>query len=81
MSDLQADVLRILRVFGPVSNAGIARYVRLSPGRTYRALQELCGLRLAVHPRLQAWDITARGRRVFADLPNQPLALFAEDRP
>jgi len=78
MTPLQEDVLRILRVFGPMSNADVARQLKLPLHQTYRALGELVGRGLAVHPKLQRWDISERGRRWFQDQPNKPLQLFSE---
>ena len=76
MSDLERDVLRILRVFGPCSNADVARRLNLPLHKTYRALGKLCQDGLAVHPKLQRWDISKRGRKSFERLPRKPMALF-----
>lgn len=81
MSDLERDVVRILRVFGPCSNADVARRLGLPTGRTYRTIYRLTAAGLAQHPRKQQWDITERGCRHFEDAPNQQPALFTEDHP
>lgn len=78
MTDLQRDVLRILRVFGPLSNADVARRLRLPLHQTYRAIYELTERGLAVHPKLQRWDISRLGREWFERQPGKPLKLFAE---
>lgn len=81
MTDFAAAVLRTLRVFGPCSNYEVARRLRVPPHRTYRELYRLVEADYAVHPKLQEWDITAKGRRWFAEQPNRPLSLFEEDAP
>ncbi len=80
MTELQADVLRMLRIFGPTSNAAIARRLGVPRGQTYVALYDLTARGLAVHPRLQAWDLSRLGREWFDRQPNRPLTLFAEGR-
>lgn len=79
MSDLQTDILRILRVFGPCSNAEIARRLGEPLHRTYRGLQELVSSGLAVHPLLHRWDVTTAGREVFARKLAKQLSLFMGD--
>ena len=81
MSDLEASVLRMLRLFGPCSNYDVARRLRDElgghfPGRTYRALYRLCVAGLAVHPKKQAWDISRLGREYFERMPTTTLRLF-----
>jgi hypothetical protein len=77
MSDLEKDVLRILRVFGPCSNAAVGRRLKIPPDKTYRAICSLCVNGLAVHPKLQRWDISRLGREWFEKQENRPLALYA----
>ncbi len=76
MQPFEADVLRTLRVFGPCSNAEIARQMKEPLHRTYRTLYVLVGKGLAVHPKLQRWDISRLGREWFDKQPNKPLELF-----
>ena len=76
MTDFAADVLRTLRVFGPCSNAEVARRLGVPPHRTYRQLYRLAEAGYAVHPELRAWDVSPKGRRWFAEQPNRPLSLF-----
>jgi len=56
------DVLRTLRVFGPCSNADVARRLGVSLDATYRAIKQLENDGLAVHPKLQVWDVSRLGR-------------------
>jgi DNA-binding IclR family transcriptional regulator len=81
VTDEQADVLRMLRVFGPCSNAEVARRLKVPSSQTYRTLAVLVRDGLAVHPKLQRWDLSERGRAWFSEQPNKPLSLFAEARP
>lgn len=76
MSDLETDVLRVLRVFGPCSNADVGRRLGVPPDRTYRVCYRLVELGLAVHPKLQRWDISRLGREWFDKQPPKPLSLF-----
>ncbi len=80
MTDLQRDVLRILRIFGPCSNADVARRLKVSMDRTYRDIVLLTELGYAVHPKLQRWDITDAGREYFERMPSRELALFDDVR-
>ncbi len=66
MSDLQLDCLRILRDFGPCSNADVGRKVNMPSGVTYSTVRELVAMGLAVHPKKQRWDISAVGRKYLA---------------
>ncbi len=79
MSGIELDVLRMLRVFGPCSNAEIGRKLQISGDKTYRAIGRLVAKGLATHPKLQSWAITPRGIRVFTDSTNKPLALVVGD--
>lgn len=81
MTDLDRDVLRILRVFGPCSNADVARHLGQPLHRTYRALGWLVANHFASHPKLQRWQLTRRGERVFREAPNRPLSLFGGVQP
>ena len=81
MTDFAAAILRVLRVFGPLSNAEVARRLRVSPRRTYRQLYLLYVTGYAVRPELAAWDISDKGRRWFAGQPNRPPELFQEAAP
>lgn len=76
MSDLETDVLRCLRVFGPCSNHEVARRLKCPPSRSYRTIQRLCVKGLAVHLNRASWDITEKGRRVFRDMPTMKLRLM-----
>lgn len=79
MTDLEISILRVLRIFGPISNADIARRLEgMVADKTYPILKCLVARGLACHPKKQRWDITDRGRRFF-DLNgiNEP-ALFRE---
>jgi DNA-binding IclR family transcriptional regulator len=76
MSDFLRDCLMTLRVFGPCSNAEVARRLKVPSHKTYRALASLVFCGFAVHPKLQAWDVSDKGRRWFQDQPIKPLALF-----
>lgn len=77
MSDLQRSVLIAYRIFGPCSNAEIARRLNLPPSKTYRVAYELENRGLLVHPKLQCWDISRLGREWFDKQPGKPLELFA----
>ncbi len=69
LTQLQSDVLRTLRVFGPCSNAEVARKLEVNGVRTYIALSILVSHNLADHPKKQQWDITRLGRRYFSSMP------------
>lgn len=77
MSNLELDVLRILRIFGPCSNAEVGRRLQIGGDRTYRAIGRLVQKGLATHPKLQEWRITANGILAFQDSPNKVLALHS----
>lgn len=79
MSDLLRSCLYTLRVFGPCSNAEVARRLRLPLHRTYRAIQQLEQRGLVVHPKLQAWDVSDRGREWFRRAAPRKLGLFEGD--
>ena len=65
MSSLEIDILRILRVFGPCSNAEVGRKLRIRPDKTYPVIARLTEKGYAIHPRLQRWDISELGRDWF----------------
>jgi hypothetical protein len=81
VTEFQADILRIVRIFGPMSNADVARRLRSRADVTYPALKDLESLGYVVHPKRQQWDISGVGRRWFRQQPNKPLTLFAEEQP
>lgn len=62
MSDLERDVLRTVRIFGPMSNADIGRKLRMAPDKTYPVVYALQQRGLLIHPKKQAWDISELGR-------------------
>ena len=66
MSELEISVLRVLRVFGPCSNADVARRLGgVTMDQTYPVVRALVNRGLATHWKRQEWDISARGRRFF----------------
>ncbi len=73
MTDLHRDVLRTLRIFGPISNREVAKRLKAPLHKTYRALQTLTDDGLAVHPGIAQWDVSDQGRQRFADLLNGQL--------
>ena len=77
MSDLCLNVMQILRIYGPCSNADVARRLGVSADKTYRAICELTNRGLAIHPKLQRWDLSVQGFRFWDKSPKQKLALFA----
>lgn len=77
MTSYEAEVLKVLRVFGPCSNAQVARKMGESMDRTYRAIRHLNEMGLAVHPKLQVWDVSRLGREWFDKQDHRPLRLFA----
>jgi Mn-dependent DtxR family transcriptional regulator len=79
VTDLCADVLRVIRVFGPMSNADVARRLKVPLHQTYRAMARLCDDGMVNHLKLQEWDISERGRSWFQGQPNKPLQLFSEE--
>lgn len=76
MSDLELNCLRMLRIFGPCSNAEVARRLGECVGRTYRAIGRLEQSGLVCHPKLQVWALTPRGRKYFQSTAAKPLQLF-----
>lgn len=78
MTPLEKDCLRMLRIFGPCSNADVARKLGVPMDKTYRAIYRLEKAGLAVHPKLQRWDISRLGREWFTRAGAKPLALFVE---
>lgn len=78
MSNLEIDVLRILRVFGPCSNADVARRIVMPPNCTYVAIFRLVQRGMATHPKKQRWDITRKGRRYFERTGLNDPRLFVE---
>lgn len=80
MTDIQRDILRMLRIFGPCSNAEIARRLGVLPYNCYRQLVLLTANGYASHPKIQVWEITAAGKEVFAIQPNRPLELYKESQ-
>lgn len=75
MSDMETDCLRLVRIFGPCSNADIGRRLGVAPDKTYRAIKRLEASGLVAHPKKQQWEISALGLGHFAFAPSQPLAL------
>ena len=75
MSELELAVLRTARVFGPCSNADIARRINYPADKCYRIVKSLELEGLLIHPKLQRWDISELGRDVFRRMPKQ-IALF-----
>lgn len=78
MSEFRRDCLRMLRIFGPCSNADVARRLKVPSHQTYPALCWLTEAGYAAHPKLQRWQITELGLEVFEKQPNKPLTLFQE---
>ena len=79
MSDLERDILRIVRIFGPMSNADIGRKLGISPDKTYRVVYGLEQRGLLVHPSRQRWDISELGRDYFNTMPPKDLMLFLKE--
>jgi DNA-binding IclR family transcriptional regulator len=79
MSNLELACLSILRIFGPCSNADVGRKLGIAPDATYRAVKALEQRGLAVHPKLQRWDISELGRDYLRRLPAKDLTLFNGD--
>ncbi len=81
MTDAEINVLRILRVFGPISNADVARKIRpMTLNQTYRIVCKLVDKGLAIHPRLQRWDISELGRDYFKNNGINEVRLFQPEK-
>lgn len=76
MTDLDRNVLLTLRIFGPMSNAMIARRLKLPLHQTYLALGELVASGLADHPKRQVWSLSPSGALWFSLAPIRPLVVF-----
>lgn len=76
MTPFDEEVLKALRVFGPCSNAVIARRIGCKLHQSYRALNRLTQEGMSVHPKLQAWDVSRLGREWFDKQDHRPLRLF-----
>lgn len=76
MSAFEISVLRIVRCFGPMSNADIGRRLGIAADRTYRTVYALEQRGLLIHPKRQRWDISELGRDYFERLPGKELQLF-----
>lgn len=75
MRDLESDVLRLLRVFGPCSCVSLAKRAGLIPKSTYRALYALENMGLVEHPSFACWDVSDSGRRWFDENAQKQLFL------
>lgn len=78
MTGIELDVLRMLRVFGPCSNAEVGRRLGIGADKTYGAIKRLVAGGYAEHLKLQAWEITEKGRKVFDSQGGKKLVLFEE---
>lgn len=66
MSDFHLAVLRMLRIFGPTTVYDVAVCLNYSCPITKGMLDDLVRSGLARHPTSKTWDISGRGRQVFA---------------
>lgn len=77
MTDLETNILRVLRIFGPCSNFDVARRIGMRPAKVYPIVKALTDRGFATHSRRQAWDISDHGRAWFEANGINELRLFA----
>ncbi len=78
MSDFQADVLRVFRVFGPCSNTHAARHLSMPPSKVYRIVYKLEQRGLLIHLNRARWDISKLGSDWFKRNGRKDIGLFCE---